>query len=58
MWMLLLDYSGEGERLVTSEREREREREREFIVLSGNKSFVYDMCSFVLKSDSSVLFSM
>lgn len=24
MWMLLLDYSGEGERLVTSERERER----------------------------------
>mgnify|MGYP006983667662 CR=1 FL=1 len=29
MWMLLLDYSGEGERLVTSERERERERERE-----------------------------
>jgi len=54
MWMLLLDYSGEGERLVTSE----REREREFIVLSGNKSFVYDMCSFVLKSDSSVLFSM
>jgi len=56
MWMLLLDYSGEGERLVTSE--REREREREFIVLSGNKSFVYDMCSFVLKSDSSVLFSM
>jgi len=27
MWMLLLDYSGEGERLVTSERERERERE-------------------------------